>query len=281
MSNGSVRSRLEDAIALLTEAGVPDAARDARKLMRVALSAPASDLVGRLDDDMDAPERLTFHHLVRQRAARKPISKILQTRSFWKSDFYITDDVLDPRPDTETLVEAALSEPFSRVLDLGTGSGCILLSVLNECPEAVGIGTDISEAALEVARLNARPMGLSARATFVQSDWFSRVTGAFDLIVSNPPYIAEAEMADLDPEVRDHDPHIALTPGGDGLDAYRAIAAGVAAHLVPGGRILVEIGPTQGRAVADLLVGAGLTNIRILPDLDRRERVVAAQAPAE
>jgi release factor glutamine methyltransferase len=281
MTDDTVRSRLQDAIDQLTRAGVPDAAAaaDARKLMRVALDVQAVELSARLDDDMDWTERRTFDLFIGQRVARRPVSKILQGRSFWKWDFYVTDDVLDPRPDTETLVEAALSEPFVHVLDLGTGSGCILLSLLDERPDAIGTGTDISDAALEVARLNAVPMGLTGRMTLVASDWFSHVTGTFDLIVSNPPYIAEAEMAGLDPEVRDFDPIIALTPGGDGLDAYRAIAHGACAHLMPGGRILLEIGPTQARAVIDLLAASGLQDIHILPDLDGRDRVIAARAP--
>jgi release factor glutamine methyltransferase len=281
MTDDTVRSILQDAIEQLTKAGVPDAAGDARKLMRVALDVQAVDLPGRLDDEMDWPERRTFNRFISQRAARRPVSKILQGRSFWKWDFYITDDVLDPRPDTETLVEAALHEPFARVLDLGTGSGCILLSLLDERPGATGTGTDISQAALAVARLNAVPMGLTSRATFLQSDWFSDVAGMFDLIVSNPPYIAETEMAGLDPEVRDHDPRIALTPGGDGLDAYRTIADGALRHLLPGGRILLEIGPTQGRDVAELLARAGLEDIRVLPDLDGRDRVVLGMAPRQ
>jgi release factor glutamine methyltransferase len=278
MTDDTVRFRLKDAIDQLTRAGVPDAVSDARKLMRVALEGPSVDLSVRLDDEMDWAERRTFDLFIRQRAARKPVSKILQGRSFWKWDFYITDDVLDPRPDTETLVAAALAEPFSRILDLGTGSGCILLSLLDECPNAIGTGTDISAAALTVARLNAVPMGLSHRADFVEADWFSGVTGSFDLIVSNPPYIAEAEMADLAPEVRNYEPRIALTPGGDGLGAYRSIAAGALAHLSAKGRILLEIGPTQERAVAGLLAAQGLVDIRILPDLDGRDRVVAARA---
>ena len=281
MTDDTVRSRLQDAIDQLKRAGVPDAASDARKLMRAALDVQAVDLPGRLDDEMGWAHRRTFELFILQRAARKPVSKILQGRSFWKRDFHITDDVLDPRPDTETLVEAALAQSFVRVLDLGTGSGCILLSLLDERPGAVGIGTDISDAALNVARLNAVPLGLTSRATFLQSDWFTTVTGTFDLIVSNPPYIAEDEMAGLAPEVRDHDPRIALTPGGDGLGAYRAIAAGAAAHLAPGGRILLEIGPTQGRAVTELLATAGLKEIHILPDLDGRDRVVAARVPCQ
>lgn len=281
MTGDTVRSILQDAIDQLTKAGVPDAAGDARKLMRVALDMQSVDLLGRLDNEMDWPERRTFNTFISQRAARKPVSKILQGRSFWKWDFYITDDVLDPRPDTETLVEAALHEPFARVLDLGTGSGCILLSLLDERPGATGTGTDISQAALAVARLNAVPMGLTSRATFLRSDWFSDVAGMFDLIVSNPPYIAETEMAGLDPEVREHDPRIALTPGGDGLDAYRTIADGAMGHLSPGGRILLEIGPTQGRDVVQLLARAGLADIRVLPDLDGRDRVVLGRAPRQ
>jgi release factor glutamine methyltransferase len=148
-------------------------------------------------------------------------------------------------------------------------------------PMARGLGTDISDAALEVAVGNTRDLGLEARARFRKSDWFSNVTGAYDLIVSNPPYIAAEEMPELAPEVRDWEPHLALTPGGDGLDAYRAIARGAGARLVPGGRLLVEIGPTQGAAVASLFQAAGLDAIRVLPDMDGRDRVVVAVKPGE
>ena len=143
---------------------------------------------------------------------------------------------------------------------------------------ARGLGVDLSPAALEVARENAATHG--ARAAFRVSDWFSQVTGRYDLIVSNPPYIAAAEMADLAPEVL-NEPHLALTPGGDGLDAYRAIARGAPARLMPGGRLIVEIGPTQGAAVAGLFAAEGLGELRILPDLDGRDRVVFARKPAQ
>jgi release factor glutamine methyltransferase len=138
---------------------------------------------------------------------------------------------------------------------------------------------DISDAALEVARENSCDLGLDRRARFLRSDWFSGVAGAFDLILSNPPYIAAAEMDGLAPEVRDWEPHLALTPGGDGLDAYRAIARGAGARLMPGGRILVEIGPTQGQAVTKLFTAAGLEAVRVLPDMDGRPRVVVAVKP--
>jgi release factor glutamine methyltransferase len=279
MTAQTIRARLKWAADELTRAGVPDAARDARKLMAHALGEPLHRVGA--DDLRDMPPDLAdrFGAFISARLARRPVSKITGMRSFWKHDFSITDATLDPRPDTETLVVAALREPFLQVLDLGTGSGCILLSLLDERPHAHGLGTDLSGAALMISRQNAARLGLSDRVSFVAANWFEGVSGTFDLIVSNPPYIAEAEMADLDPEVRDHDPRMALTPGGDGLDAYRAIAAGALANLVPGGRLLVEIGPTQGAAVHDLFRAGGLHDITILPDLDGRDRVVCARAP--
>ncbi len=167
------------------------------------------------------------------------------------------------------------------MLDLGTGSGCILLSCLADMPAATGVGADLSQAALAMAGENAAALGLEERTAFVRSDWFAEVEGRFDLIVANPPYIAAEEMAGLAPEVRDWEPHLALSPGGDGLGAYRAIAAGAAAHLAPAGRLIVEIGPAQGQAVAGLLAGQGFTGIAILPDLDGRDRVVEAEAPPD
>jgi release factor glutamine methyltransferase len=166
-----------------------------------------------------------------------------------------------------------------RLLDLGTGTGCILLSCLASMPLATGTGVDLSEPALAVARDNARSLGLAARARFLRSDWFSAVEGRFDLIVSNPPYIAEAEMPGLAAEVRDWEPHLALTPGGDGLGAYRALAAGAGARLMNGGRLFLEIGPSQAAAVSGLLAAQGFVQIRTLADLDGRDRVVSAVRP--
>ena len=187
----------------------------------------------------------------------------------------------DPRPETEILVLRALERPFVRMLDLGTGSGCILLSCLAGMPMATGTGADLSEAALDVAQANAEALGFQGRSRFVRSDWFSAVPGRFDLIVSNPPYIAADEMAGLAPEVRDWEPALALSPGGDGLDAYRAIAAGAPARLMAGGRLLLEIGPTQGAEVAGLLAAQGFERVAILPDLDGRDRVVEGWKPGE
>jgi release factor glutamine methyltransferase len=231
----------------------------------------------RLSDPLTPAAEQRLEQATRARLARQPVSQIRGWRDFWNHRFRVTPDVLDPRPDTETLVAAALETPFSRVLDLGTGSGAILVSLLAARPGATGLGTDLSPAALQVAQGNAALIGVTA--DFLCADWFDGVTGRFDLIVSNPPYIAEAEMAGLDPEVRDWEPRAALTPGGDGLGAYRAIASGAGAHLAPGGRLLVEIGPAQAAAVSALFAAAGLGGLRVRPDLDGRDRVVEARAP--
>jgi len=275
----TLRQALGAARARLAAAGVPDPARDARLLVADAAGI-AAERLGLEPDHPLAPaalQRLEGH--LAARLARQPMAQILGWRDFWRHRFRVTPDVLDPRPETETLVVAALQVPFARVLDLGTGSGAILLSLLAQRPGATGVGTDLSESALAVARDNAAALGLDGRAELMRADWFDGVQGRFDLIVSNPPYIAANEMAALSPEVRDWEPRLALTPGGDGLDAYRAISAGVAAHLVPGGHLMLEIGPTQAAAVAELLCAAGLASLRTLPDLDGRDRVVAAQLP--
>jgi release factor glutamine methyltransferase len=270
---------LRRAVPLLRDAGIEDGARDARVLLAHALGIGHDRLTLKLQDEMTEPQAALYDAALVARIARQPVAQITGRRLFWGLSFRVTRDVLDPRPETETLVAEALKVPFLKVLDLGTGTGCILLSCLKGMPMARGLGTDISDAALQVAVGNTRDLGLEARARFRKSDWFGQVTGAFDLIVSNPPYIAAEEMPALAPEVRDWEPHLALTPGGDGLDAYRTIARGAGARLLPGGRLLVEIGPTQGQAVAALFEAEGFAAIRILPDMDGRDRVVAAVKP--
>lgn len=268
---------LRAAIATLRAAGVEDAPRDARLLLARAMGLAPDRLTLHLSDPLVPEAEAAMAPLVAARARRQPIAQILGHRLFWGHAFEVTPDTLDPRPDTECLVEAALSLPFSRMLDLGTGTGCILISCLLGMPGATGLGTDISPAALAIAARNVARHGLEARAGLAQGSWWDAAPGRFDLIVSNPPYIAADEMPQLSPEVRIHEPHLALTPGGDGLDAYRAIAEGAAAHLPPGGRILLEIGPTQGAAVSALLAAQGFTGLQVLPDLDGRPRVVAGQ----
>lgn len=268
------------AAARLRAAGVQDPARDARILLAHAARIEASRVTLIAPEDLDPDVAERFEQLVALRAVRVPVSHLLGEREFYGRRFKVSKEVLDPRPETETLIEAALAEPFERVLDLGLGSGCILVTLLAEMPQATGLGVDLSEAACLQASANAVLHRVEARADIQQSDWFSNVTGRFDLIVSNPPYIALDEMAGLSPEVREHEPDMALTDGRDGLSAYRVLAAGLRGHLRPGGRVCLEIGPTQGPAVADMLQRAGLSDIAILSDLDGRDRVAFARNPA-
>ena len=251
-------TRLE-AIDILKASAVADPLGDVRRLERSADNAAA------------------FSEAVMRRAKGEPVSHILGYRDFWKHRFKVTPDVLDPRPETEILIEVALRQTFFRVLDLGTGTGCIIISLLSERPNATGVATDISEKAVLIAGENAAAIGVAERLILPLSEWWDDVGGRYDLIVSNPPYIAEEEMADLAPDVRNFEPQIALTDGADGLSAYRAILAGAADHLEPGGRILLEIGPTQGKAVAALADAAGLENVAVHPDLDGRDRVIEAR----
>jgi len=274
----TVADEIARAAGELRAAGIASPERDARWLMAACLGVERDRLTLFLKDPLSSETEFFYPHYIRDRLDRKPVSKILGQREFWGRDFKITGDVLDPRPETEILVKIALDGTFADVLDLGTGSGCILVTLLAERPEAVGVGTDISDKALLVAGENAERLGVADRLILPVSDWFADVGGRYGLIVSNPPYIAAAEMAALAPEVRDHEPRAALTDEADGLSAYRRIAAGAPDYLRPGGRLLVEIGPTQAAAVSALFGGAGLEEIRVHPDLDGRDRVVAARA---
>lgn len=274
----TVQQALVAGTRVLTAAGIDGAPRDARLLMAYVLGIEAGRVTLVAPDVISNAQRADFDAAIARRAAREPVSHILGHRMFYGRDFIVTRDVLDPRPETEILIEKALERPFASVLDLGTGSGAILLTLLAEQPLAKGLGTDKSDAALAVAADNAARLGMSKRARFAQSDWFADVEGQFDLIVSNPPYIAASEMPDLSPELA-HEPRMALTDEADGLTAYRAIATGARAHLAARGRILVEIGPTQGAAVSDMFLDQGFKGVRVLADLDGRDRVVCAQLP--
>jgi release factor glutamine methyltransferase len=274
----TVQQALVLAARRLTEAGIDGAARDARILMAHVLQIDASRITLIAPDVLDAGPQSDFELCVMRRIAREPVSHILGRRSFYGRDFNVTSDVLDPRPETEVLISEALKQPFSSLLDMGVGSGAIVLSLLAEQPLAKGQGSDLSSSAIKVAQGNADQLGLSNRVRFTQSDWFENITGRFDLIVSNPPYIALDDMPDLSPELS-FEPRMALTDEADGLNAYRIITAGALAHLRPRGRMVLEIGPTQGRAVADLLLVQGFKAVRIVPDLDGRDRVVCGVAP--
>ena len=268
------------AAARLRACGIVDAARDARLLLAHAMGIEPGRLNLVLGDVVDPAAEVRFEATLAAREKRQPVSQITGHRLFWGWSFLVTPDVLDPRPETEVLVHAALDRGFRRMLDLGTGSGCVLLSCLTDMKAATGLGVDISQAALAVAETNAQKLGLGSRAAFQQADWCEGVEGLFDLIVSNPPYIAAGEMAGLAPEVRDWEPRLALTPGDDGLAAYRRIAAEAPSRLSPGGRLMVEIGPTQATAVGAMFAAQGLDRIEVLTDFDQRDRVVVAVKPA-
>jgi release factor glutamine methyltransferase len=275
---------LRAAAAALSSAGIADAAREARLLMRWSAGLDAAALSARLPEPLPEAERAAFEDGVRRRAARAPLSHVTGRRAFWGRDFAVTPDVLDPRPETEILIAWALERgPARRILDLGVGSGCILLTLLAEWPEAWGVGVDASRAALAVAQRSAEALGVADRARLIEGDWLSGVTERFDLVLSNPPYLATSEMAVLSPEVR-AEPAAALEAGPDGLDAYRAIAAGAASALAPQAALLLEIGPTQAEAVSALMIGAGLTPLGHRLDFDHRVRCVGfspQKTPAE
>lgn len=265
-----------DAIRAMTEAGVADPEGDFRRLYDWAYAKGAEDPEPQTRERPNDWTLYTLSDAISARLERQPVSQIIGKRAFWTHEFKVTPDVLDPRPDTETLVEAALTHPFETVLDIGTGSGCILLSLLAERPSATGLGVDVSAPALKVAGQNAAALGVSGRVDFRKSDWLSDVPETFDLIVSNPPYIARAAYESLAPEVRDWEPRGALEAGADGLDAYRAIAAQAPAALRAGGRLVLEIGYDQGRTVPLLLEQAGFARIDVVQDINGKDRVVSA-----
>lgn len=264
----------------LEAAGIENARRDVSLLFLFALGQAGGSEVKRhhlaqhMNCAVSAGAEAAFQRAVDARSARQPVSQIIGMRAFWNHDFIVTPDTLTPRPETETLVEAALKLPWQSVLDMGTGTGAILISLLAARPGSSGTGTDISDAALDVARANADRTEVAAQ--WLRADWFDGLTGRFDLIVSNPPYIAPDEMAGLEPEIREWEPHPALTDGVDGLSAYRAIAAGAGNHLTPGGQVLVETGWQQGAAVMDVFHRHG-AKTRLITDLAGRDRVIFAQ----
>lgn len=268
----TVAEAVATATRRLAAAGVPGAARDARRLVAHVLGVEPGRVTVMAAERFDAEPALEA--AVARREARQPVAQIVGWREFHGRRFRVTPDVLDPRPETETLVAVALAEPFGSVLDLGTGSGCILLTLMAERTDARGTGTDISELALAVARANAARMDLAPE--LIPADWFQGLSGRWDLIVSNPPYVTAAEMVSLAPELA-WEPALALTSGADGLDAYRRIAEGAADHLLPGGRIVFEVGPTQAATVGDFLVRCGLSDVAVARDLDGRDRVVSAR----
>jgi release factor glutamine methyltransferase len=264
-------------------AGIDTAPLDARVLLESVTGLDATDMARLPERLLTAQERALLLDYQTQRLRAKPVSKILGQREFWGRAFEVNEHVLDPRPDSETLIEAALqhlpeAQAF-RLLDLGTGSGCLLLTLLAERAHGEGLGVDVSGAALAVAQANAQRLGVSAQAQFLESHWFEAVTPSFDMIISNPPYISDAQMRQLDKNVLEYDPRLALHGGEDGLDPYRHISAQAQSYLRPEGWLLFEIGHTQGEEVCAMMRQSGFEEISVLPDLGARDRVVMARAP--
>lgn len=252
------------------------ATRDARAILAWAAKLDPMHIALSRDDSLGAEARARFDAGLADRARHRPVAQIIGQRMFWGRMFSITADVLDPRPETETVIACALERQASTVLDLGTGSGVLLLTLLAEWPEARGMATDISRAALDVARRNAIALGVEPRVAFRETDWLEGVRGPYDLVVSNPPYIAATDLPALAPDVRDWEPHLALSPGADGLSAYRRIAHGVGPVLAPNGRVLVECGIDQASSVCAIFEDAGASNTTVHRDLNGHERVVEA-----
>lgn len=271
------RDMMREAAGRLAAAGVENAPRDARLLLAHALGVEPVDVILRETDAIDPVALIQFEALVQRRLAGEPVSRIRGWREFYGRKFKVTPDVLDPRPETELLVEQGVKRlpPNGRVLDLGTGSGCILVSILAERSDATGVGVDISAGALAVARENAQSLGVASRAQFLEGGWSSAADarlGPFDLVLSNPPYIAEADIASLAVDVRRYDPMAALTPGGDGLGAYRAILAQCGKDMggtliKPGGSVGFELGLGQAQAVAGMMAAAQFEDVVVLEDL--------------
>jgi len=264
--------------------GIDSAELDARVLVGYALSLDHAAIAAADNRPLGRNEETAIAALAERRLAHEPVARIVGWKEFWSLPLRVDASTLVPRPETETVVEAALAAidsagPRARPLciaDLGTGSGAILLALLSELPNARGIGTDVSCATLFAARQNARRLGLD-RARFLACDMAAALRGPFDVIVSNPPYIASHEIAALAPEVRDFDPRGALDGGTDGLDFYRSIAAAVPALLAPGGALIVELGAWQSRAVAALFAAGGLVVLPPRPDLSGIPRALVAK----
>jgi release factor glutamine methyltransferase len=263
---------LIEAAAYLKEQGISSHKLDARLLLQHVLNQPTEFLLREPDHQCTQDQIATYEQLLHRRAEREPVSKIIGVREFWGLPFKVTQDVLDPRPDSETLIEAVRntlpdSNQVYYILDMGVGSGCLLLSLLKEYPQATGVGVDMSSAALAVAQHNANALGLTQRVQFMQTSWGQDLTGQFDIIVSNPPYIPHQIIETLEQEVKQFDPVSALDGGEDGLDCYRQLAPEIVRLLKPDGYVFIEIGQGQERDVESIFENSGLKILSWKKDL--------------
>jgi release factor glutamine methyltransferase len=271
---------LRDLRRTLNDAGFETAALDARLLLLTALGISATDLVTQPDTPLSPDQAETLASFAHRRLTHEPVARIVGVREFWGLPFHLSPETLVPRPDTETVVETALDlipdrQAPLRIVDFGTGSGCILVALLHELPQATGLGVDLSFGALATARANAADNRVDRRCQFVLSHWADAISGTFDLMVSNPPYIASGVIPTLDEEVREHDPRLALDGGSDGLEPYRILLSEAGRLLASGGLIAVEIGYDQAQDLTGLAGAYGLEILRIAHDLSGNPRCIA------
>ena len=268
---------LADTAFKLSHSGIESAARDARVLTAYALEVPISDLSLKINDKVSANIISKVEKLILRRINREPISKILGRREFWGRTFSINKNVLDPRGDTETLIDYVIEKPVKTVLELGTGSGVIAVTLACAWKEVQVTAVDISEDALLLAQINAEKFNVENKIQFLKSDWFENVEGIFDMIISNPPYIGWVEQNKISAEVKKYDPEIALFAGYDGFDAYKKIIPSLSKFLNKDGLVVLEIGATQSSKVKDIMNSSGFFGIEIIKDLSGKERAVAGK----
>lgn len=279
----SIADVLKDASRMLESAGVPEARREAGSLLSFVLGKDRTFLISHADDQVDEDSLEQMREFVERRAAGEPLQYITGVQDFFGREFRVTPDVLIPRPETELLVEAALELTTNKdalICDVGTGSGCIAISLLCEMPRARAVAVDKSAAALEIAKLNAAKQAVADRSVFVVSDCFDALNPnehQFDLIVSNPPYVSASALPGLQREVRDHEPLVALSPGPDGLSVIRRLLAEAPFYLKPNGHLLMEIGFDQGERVRDLIDEAVWKLLEVRPDLQSIPRIVVLE----
>ena len=270
---------LADTAIKLSRAGIEGAARDARILTAFALEIPISELSLKTNEQVSEKIISKLEKLILRRIDREPISKILGKREFWGRSFSINENVLDPRGDTETLIDFVIEKPVKSVLELGTGSGAIAVTLACEWKEVHVTAVDISEEALSLAKINAEKFNVQNKIDFLKSNWFEAVKGSFDLIISNPPYIGLIEKDEISTEVIKYDPEIALFSGRDGLDAYKKIIPNLAKFLNPDGFIVLEIGASQSNQVKNMMNVVGFIETQVVKDLSGKDRLVASKFP--
>jgi len=268
---------LADTANKLSESGIEGAARDARILTAYAVQIPISELSLKINEQVSGEITSKLEKLILRRIHREPISKILGRREFWGRTFSINENVLDPRGDTETLIEFVIEKPVKSVLELGTGSGAIAITLACEWKEVHVTAIDISKEALSLAKSNAEKFNVQNKIDFFKSDWFEAVKGSFDLIISNPPYIGLIEKDEISTEVIKYDPEISLFAGRDGLDAYRRIIPSLPKFLNPGGFVALETGASQSNQVKNMMNLVGFIETQIVKDLSGKDRLVAAK----